>query len=845
MPKKGGFRPQAQNPAAVALQAKFNQGVALHQQGKLTEAERIYGEVLRQQPNHFDALHLLGVVAAQTRRTQRAVELIRKAIGVNKNVAAAHNNLGSALLDLKRPAEALASYDRAIALKADLAEAYRNRGAALKDLKRPDDALASYDKAIALKPDYAEAYNNHGAALIELKRFEEALVSYDRAISLKPDYAEAYYNRGTALKDLKRPADLLASYDRAIALKPDYADAYNNRGNVLSDLRRFADAVVSYDQAIAVKPGYAEAYCNRGNALLDLKRPADALASYDMAIASNPDFTEAYNNRGKALLDLKRSEEALASYDRAIALKPDFIEAYCNRGAALKDLKRSEEALASYDRAIGLKPNYADAYKNRGNALRDLKRHPEALASYDRAIALKPDLAEVEGLRLHTKMHLCDWSNFENECAHLISAVRNGKENTQPFPFLALPSSSDDQLQCARLYIANKHPPSDKPIWRGERYNHDRIRVAYASADFRQHAVSSLIAGMFECHDKSRFDITAISFGPDDSSEMRQRLKAAFEHFIDAKIYSDNKISNLIKEQEIDILIDLMGFTADSRTGLFARRPAPIQVNYLGYPGTMGAQYIDYIIADRIVIPEDQQDFYAEKVVYLPNSFQPTDRNRRIADKIFTRAEVGLPQEGFVFCCFNSNYKITPGVYDSWMRILNHVDDSILWLVAQSPTVERNLRNEAVARGVNAERLIFAPLMSLPEHQARLRLADLFLDTLPYNAGTTASDMLWAGLPILTRTGDTFVGRMAASVLNAIHLPELITTTLETYEQKAIDLATYPEKMASIKHKLTENRLTTPLFDTKRFTKHIEAAYTAMYGRHKAGLAPDHIVIPN
>ncbi len=777
MPETGGAQPQAQNPAAVVLQARFNKGVALHRQEKLMEAERIYGEVLQQQPNHFGALHLLGVIAAQTRRTERAVELIRKAIGLNAKVADAHNNLGSALLDLKRPAEALASCDTAIALKPDYAEAYSNRGTALQDLKRPEEAVANYDRAIALKPDFVEAYYNRGNALKDLKRLEEALASYDKVIGLKPDFAEAYSNRGIALHELKRSEEALASYDKAIALKPDSA--------------------------------------------------------------------EAYSNRGIALHDLQRPEDALASYDRAIALKPDYAEAYCNRGIALQHLKRTADALASYDKAIALKPDYAEAYNNHGSVLNDLKRPEEALASYDRAIALKPDLAEVEGLRLHTKMHLCDWSNFENECAHLISAVRNGKENTQPFPFLALPSSSDDQLQCARLYIANKHPPSDKPIWRGERYNHDRIRVAYASADFRQHPVSLLMAGMLECHDKSRFDITAISFGPDDSSEMRQRLKAAFEHFIDAKTYSDNQISSLVKELEVDILVDLMGFTGDSRTGLFARRPAPIQVNYLGYPGTMGTQYIDYIIADRIVIPEDQQDFYAEKVVYLPNSFQPTDRKRRIADKTFTRAEAGLPQEGFVFCCFNSNYKITPGVYDSWMRILNHVDDSILWLVAQSPTVERNLRNETVARGVNAERLIFAPLMALPEHQARLRLADLFLDTLPYNAGTTASDMLWAGLPVLTRIGDTFVGRMAASVLNAIRMPELVTTTPEAFEQMAIDLATHPEKMATIKHKLTENRLTTPLFDTKLFTKHIEAAYTAMYERHKADLAPDHIVILN
>jgi len=667
-------RLQAHNRAGEGLQVKFKQGMALHQQGKLREAERLYEEVLQTHPTHFDALHLLGVIATQTRRTKRGVELITKAIGLNAKAAAAHSNLGNALTILKRPAE----------------------------------ALASCDKAIALKPDFAEAHNN------------------------------------------------------------------------------------------------------RGNALLDLMRPADALASYD----------------------------------KAIALKPDYAEAYNNRGAALRHLKRPADALTSYDKAIELKPNYAEAYKNRGNTLRDLKRYVDALASYDRAIALKSDLADVEGLRLHTKMHFCDWRNFDNECAHLISAVRNGRETTQPFPFLAIPSSSEDQLQCAKLYIARKYLPSDQPVWQGERYNHERIRVAYLSADFRQHPVSFLMAGVFECHDKSRFDVTAISIAADDHSDMRRRVKASFEHFIDAESYSDDRIANLVKGLEIDILVDLMGFTIDSRTGIFTQRPAPIQINYLGYPGTMGAPYIDYIIADRIVIPDDQRRFYSEKIVFLPNSFQATDRKRRIADKIFTRAEMGLPQDGFVFCCFNSNYKITPHIFDIWMGILKAVDGSVLWLVAQSPIVADNLRKEAAARGVAAERLIFAPLMPLPEHQARLCLADLFLDTLPYNAGTTASDMLWAGLPVLTCVGDAFAGRMAASVLHATGLRELITTTLEDYERVAIELGTQPEKLAIIRRKLVENRLTTPLFDTGLFTKHIEAAYTAMHERYKAGLAPAHIFIP-
>ena len=424
---------------------------------------------------------------------------------------------------------------------------------------------------------------------------------------------------------------------------------------------------------------------------------------------------------------------------------------------------------------------------------------------------LKPDLVGVEGSRLHTKMHLCDWSNYDAECSHLISSIRNGNANTVPFEFLGIPSSSDDQLRCAKLWIAKNCPPSDKPIWQGERYNHDRIRVAYLSADFRQHAVSYLMAGMFEGHDKSRFDVTALSIGADDNSEMRQRLKASFEHFIDAKTYADDQLAKLIKELEIDILVDLMGFTDGARTNVLARRPAPIQVNYLGYPGTMGAQYIDYIIADRLVIPENQHELYSEKIVSLPNSYQANDAKRSIADRAFTRTELGLPATGFVFCCFNSNYKIMPRVFDCWMRILKQVEGSVLWLREENTTAEGNLRKEAVARGVSSERLVFAKRLPLAEHLARHRLADLFLDTLPYNAHTTASDALWAGLPVLTCLGETFAGRVAASLLNAIRLPELITTTPEAYEQMAIDLATYLEKWGFLKGRKEKNMLP-PLF---------------------------------
>jgi protein O-GlcNAc transferase len=711
----------------------------------------------------------------------------------------------------------------------------------MKNLNRGEELIS---KAIKINPNDASAYFNHGNALKDLTRFDEALASYDKAIALKPDYAAAYSSRGNALMDLNRPGEALMSYDRAIALQPDYAETYDCRGNALMGLKRCDEALASYDKAIALNAAYAKAYYNRGNALMDLKRLDEALASYDKAISLKPDYAIAYNNRGSILRALRRFDEALVSFDKAIALKPDDATAFNNRGNALTDLKSLDQALISYDEAISLKVDYAEAYYNRGNALIDLKRFDEAFLSYDKAVSVKPELFGAEGTRLLAKLRLCDWTDFDNDCAHLVSSVKNGKPNTGPFAFLAISSSADDQLRCAKLWVAEKFPPSQKAGWKGGQYKHDRIRVAYVSADFREHPVAYLLAGMIECHDKSRFDVTAISLGPDDNSAMRQRLKASSVRFIDVETFSDEQIANVVRSSEVDILVNLMGFTADSRTAIFAERPAPIQANYLGYAGTMGAPYIDYILADRFVIPEGKRESYSENVVYLPDSFMANDSKRKISERSPHRSECNLPETGFVFCSFNNSYKIGPHIFDIWMRLLRKVDNSVLWLSNTTETAIRNLRREAQNRGVDPSRLVFAQQVHHNEdHLARHELADLFLDTLPYNAHTTASDALWAGLPVLTCLGGTFAGRVAASLLNAIGLPELITTTPEAYENKAIDLATYPEKMAIIKAKLAGNRLTTALFDTKRFTKHIEAAYVAMYERYQAGLAPDHIVV--
>ena len=817
----------------------------LHQQGRLVEAAGIYEHLIRRNPKNYDALHLLGTIRASFGKYSEAKTLLERSLASEKNKIAYVENYATILFlshDYERAVqickETINKNGRTETLQYVLAiSLYKQR--------RFNEAINEFSSLLSAYPRHLAGNNEKASALAELGRYDEALSYIENALKINPNYAEALLNKGNVLGKLKRFDDSMLAFKQAVKLNPNMPDLQLGIGNIFRELKRYDGAFAAYDKALALKADLAEAWLGRGNVFTDLKRHDEAIAAYEKALALKPDLAEAWVGRGNVFTHLKRYDEACAAYDKALALKSDLEGAWLGRGNVFFDLKRYDEAFAAYDKALALKPDLAEAWLGRGNVFSHLKRYDEAFVAYDKAFAIKPDLVGVEGARLRSKMDSCNWDNFASDCNHLIGSVKSNKTNTLPFVLLEINSSVEDQFNCAELWVQKNYPPAIKPFWAGELYKHDKIRIGYVSADFRQHPVAYLMAGVFECHNKSRFDVVAISIGPKDNSELRQRLERSFDKFIDASALSVDEIATKIKNAEIDILIDLNGFTQNARTEVFARRPAPIQVNYLGYLGTMGAEYIDYIVADRTVIPETQKHLYMEKIIYLPNSFQPTDRQRHISDKIFMRADCGLPQEGFVFCNFNAHYKITPDVFDIWMRILMRVNGSVLWLVAGNPTTESNLKKEALVRGVNAERLIFAPPVPLPEHQARLRLADLFLDTLPYNAGATASDTLWAGIPLLTCIGDTFVGRMAASVLEAISLPELITTTPEAYERMAVDLATHPEKLAAIRHKLAENRLTTPLFNTRLFTKHIEAAYIAMHERHQAGLAPDHIVIPN
>ena len=743
------------------------------------------------------ALHRQGQLAA-------AEAIYRRILGANPSHLDALQLLGVIEFQSGHFEAAAALLRQAVSMAPEAVGLHCNLGLALQQLGRAEEALACQDRALALKPDFAEALNNRGSALLDLKRPDEAVASFESALRLRPDFGEALYNLGATLVDLQRPAQALECLGRCLQLIPDRPEALGKCGVALLALGRPQEALGFLESALRLQPGAADALYWRGNALLELGHPDAAVASYRQALLVKPDVAEAHYNLANTLLDLGRHDEALAAYGRALQIRPDYVEALYNRSGALQELGRFADAGAGYERLLQIAPGHRYA----------------------------------PGKLFHCRQFCCDWTTHADDVAGLVAATDGDSPRDMPFSFLAVADDPARQLRCARAYTARKYPAEPEPAGPGRSRHHERLRVAYVSADFREHAVSYLLAGVFEAHDRARFETIAISLRPPDASAMGRRVATAFERFVDASRLRDAEVAALMRDMEVDIAVDLTGYTDENRTAIFARRAAPVQVNFLGFPGTMGAHYIDYIIADEFVIPPEMQHHYAERVAWLPDCFQGNDDRRAIAGAAPTRSDIGLPESAFVFCAFNNLHKFNPQMFDVWMRLLRQVEGSVLWIAADAPVVRANLAAEAARRGIEPGRLVFSPRIAYEDHLARMRLADLFLDTLPFNAGTTASDALWAGLPVLTCAGESFAARMAGSLLAAVGLPELVTYSLDEYEALALKLATTPALLADIRTRLAENRTSAPLFDTGRFTRHLEAAYGAMWVRHQRGEAP-------
>jgi len=762
----------------------MQRALALIHAGHFPQAEILCRQVLAREPQNFNALQLLGHIALRGCDYQGAVGFLAAAQSINPGSAPVHSNLAVALLALGRP--------------------------------------------------------------------REALESCDRALTLKAHYPEAQCNRGHACCALARPAEGLVSYEQAIALAPEFYAALAGRVNALLALRRYEQALLNCDRLLETHAQRSDVWCLRGAILLRLKRPEEALAAFDRALSIVPESPDVINNRGTALRDLRRPAEALAAYAQALRVRPEFAEVYCNVANIAFDAGRYEDALGHCDRALAIRPNFLDALDIRGTALRVLKRHAEAAGTYEAILATAPDYGRAQSHLLSARAQLCDWQQREQHIAAVVERLHAGDSASTPQAFLGMSDSPAAQLECARLYTAAEIPataplgPATATVGKGARYRHDRLRVAYLSADFRDHPVAHLIAGVLELHDRSRFETIGVSLQRSPApGRMQARLRQAFDHFYDASEAGDREVALQLRDREVDIAVDLTGHTRGGRLGILACRPAPVQVNYLGFTGTSGADYVDYVIADGVAIPGEQERFFSERIVRMPYSFLPSDDRQPIAMETPARRDLGLPPAGFVFCAFNNPYKINPVMFDIWMRLLRETPGSVLWLRGGEAAMRVNLHREARARGVDAGRLVFAMRVdAMDEHLARYRQADLFLDTLPYGAHATARDALWAGLPVLTCAGMAFASRVAASLLGALQIPELVAPTLEEYAARALAFAQSPARLAEVRAKLEDQRATHPLFDTDLYRQHLESAYLTLWTRRQEGAAAASFLVP-
>jgi len=807
--------------------------------GMLEEAAECYRQAVAINPDFAEGFLNLGFVLKEQKRYEDAERYLKQAVLINPAMEDAYYILGGISQERGNLDGAIENYNKILELKPDFEIVYRDLCHVLFQSGQTESAKKIIKQGISINPESAEFYYYLGNLHVYEKGLEPAIVCYQKVLSIQPDYAEVHCLLGNIFKDQGDLDEAQACYRRTLALNPDDADAHNNLGAVFQDRGDLDEAQVCYRRALALNPDYVDAHNNLGAVFQARGNFDEAVACYRKALAIRPDSAEVNNNLGVVLKSQGNLDEAITCYRQALVLKPDFSEAYNNLGNALKDQGNLDEAITCYRQALVLKPDFSMAHNNLGIIFQEQDKLDKALACYRQTLEWAPEFHVAKINLIHVSQYVCEWKDlgsFSEEVRRVVREIPPTTENQiPPFSFLALSGTTpSEQRLCANNWAQSTY---QSQISRREEMGFEfkwepkqKIHIGYFSADFRNHPVAYLMAEIFELHDRDRFQITAYSYGPNDGGEMRKRLEKVFDHFVDIRELTYENAARKIYEDRIDILVDLTGYTQHSRSAILALRPAPIQVGYLGYLGTMGADFMDYIIADSFLIPPEYKNYYSEKVAYLP-SYQANDRRFAVAETP-TRTACGLPEEGVVFCCFNQTYKILPDVFDVWMRLLKAVPDSVFWVYVSYSDAIDNLRREAQARGVSPERLVFAENLPLDKHLARLKCADLFLDTLPYNAGTTASNALWAGLPVITCAGETFSSRMAGSLLTALRVPELITDNLEDYYALALDLATDRKKYEHIRNKIITNQESAPLFDSTKFTRNLEKAYLQIWDEY-------------
>ena len=769
----------------------------------------------------IDQLTAQGVQLQATGNIDGAIALYRQVLEAQPAQPAVLYSMAAIYLNHGRTVEGLDFAKRCLAAASPSPLAWYIHGVALRAARRFDEALLNFDHALALNPNYVEALIEKGAIYFESQDQAQALAQFEKVLLIDPSHGVAASNKASLISAL--PA-------QAAAFTPEIlrALALQNAGEIEAAKAVFLDALAADKQHFVALYSLTAISLNQGK--ID-----EGLDYGQSCLSSNPTSAFAWYICGCALKAHRRFEEALKHLDRALELQGDYKEVFIEKGIIYGELKEYIQSVIQFNNVLGVDPVHKLALVNLATSLTIIKRHDEGSQFFARLLSIDPDHEYALGSMTHARLHCCNWTDFYANREALIEGVGKGKRSCRPLAFLAISDSPEDQLICSRVFTEQAYALRDEQFWTGEKYNHTKIRVGYVSPDLREHPVGHLMAGVFEHHDTEKFEIYSFSLGNDDGSSLRSRFVAASEKFIHVRGKSSREIAEIIRAEEIDVLVDLAGPTMDAQPDVFAYRPAPIQVGYLGYPGTSGASYIDYILADETVIPEANRKFYSEEVIPLPGCYLPTDSKLTIAKETPTRAEMNLPAEGFVFCSFNHDYKINPDNFGAWMRILLRVENSVMWLMKLNDSAEANLRKEAEARGVDPARLIFATRVpSVEAHLARYRLAGLFLDTYPYNAHTTASDAIRAGLPVVTVAGNSFQSRVATSIVNTIGMPGLSKATFQEYEDFAVEMASSPDKLKSLKAELQVKISSAPIFDTRLTTERIEAAFTLMKAKHDA-----------
>jgi protein O-GlcNAc transferase len=804
----------------------LKQAVDFHQAGQLDLAGAAYLRLNQIAPHHPDPLHLMGVIAYQAGEYPTAVELIKRALDIDAGNSAYHNNLGNAYKQMGLHGNAIGCYRRAIELNPEYAEAYFDLGNTFQELGRLHDAISAYRSALKIDPSLAEAHSNLGIAFFKQGQFDEAIVRFETTLQLKPDDVVAQINIGNAFKKK----------------------------------RQFRRAIDWYERALKSNPGSVEAHAQMAHAFQKLGRLTEADSCYQTAVEMDATRYELYNCRGTVQLALGRLEEAVECFQKTLALNPQDPQAYCNLGIVYRKQDLLEDAVSNYRKAIELQPDFISAYYNLGNTYGRLGEVKQAIDCYRKVVQLDPDHTNALSLLIRQLQQICAWEELQEPLEMLnrqTRAVLQQQHKSPEMPFLTV-SLSDDPGRCldvARLWaegisakasaltLADSAGTSIESGSASGKKPNRHLKIGYLSADFRNHATAHLMRSLFSYHDRGLFKIYCYSYGRNDHSEYRRQIESDCDRFVELRSLGDFEAARAIRKDEVDILVDLKGYTEGNRLEICAYRPAPIQVSYLGFPGTSGAHFFDYIITDRIVSPPNQARYYTEKLVYMPHCYQINDCHQKISENEFQRQDFGLCDQGFVFCSFNEPYKIEPVMFEVWMDVLQQVPSSVLWLLKKNRLTAMNLQREASRTGIAPDRLIFAEKLPKADHLARLHLADLYLDTRIYNGHTTISDALWAGVPGVTLQGKHFASRVASSVLASAGLPELITGNLSNYQALVIHLATNPAALNSIKAKLSRNRLAAPLFDTPRFARHLEKAYDEMWHIYLKGEKPRKIEV--